>query len=125
MVPLGTAAISMDMVGCEADGALFAVSRVALSGTTDTALLQTQWQQASLLQMRAQGVPEAEEVRSLAPGGRALRVLHLLGQRPDDSAVQARLAWVVVGSDLFHLAVYAPPGAPDTTEPFFSGVTAP
>jgi len=124
-VQLGAAALSMDMVGCEADGALFAVSRVALSGTADTAVLQAQWQQASLLQMRAQGVPTVEEVRSAGPGGRVLRVLHLLGQRPDTSAVQARLAWVVVGSDLFHLAVYAPPGTPDATEPFFAGVTAP
>jgi hypothetical protein len=39
--------------------------------------------------------------------------------------VQAKLAWVGVGGDLLHLAVYAPRLTPELTEAFFDGIRAP
>lgn len=124
-VALGASPTPMEMVGCEADGALFAVSRVALASAADASRVQAQWQAASLLQMRSQSEPTANEASRAGSKALSLRVLSAVGQRGDGQPVQARLAWVVVGHDLFHLAVYAPVIAPDMSEPFFDGVTPP
>ena len=41
-------------------------------------------------------------------------------QRPDGSAVQAQLLWLNKGTDLYHVAVYAPTLRPEMTELLFS-----
>jgi hypothetical protein len=112
----------MEMVGCEADGALFAVSRVP-DGVAP-GVLQAQWQSATLQQMRAQAAPELE---AHVAGSKSLpvRVWEAQGRQADGQAVQAKLAWVGVGGDLLHLAVYAPRLTPELTEAFFDGIRAP
>jgi hypothetical protein len=44
------------------------------------------------------------------------------GRRPDGAEVQARLAWIISGGDVFHLAVYADQLPPDATDTFFSDI---
>ncbi len=123
MVPLGGHKLDMEMVGCEADGALFAVSRVAVPPGGDADQLQAQWQAASLLQMKAQGAPVLAPL-STSAHALPLRVLTASGEAGDGQTVQAHLAWVAVGAEVYHLAVYAARIRPEMAEPFFDGVKA-
>jgi len=112
------------MVGCEADGALFAVSRMHLSEGVAPETMQAQWQAATLQQMRA----KAEEASSYKMTGAKrlpMAVVVAQGQRADGKPIKANLAWVVVGEDLVHLAVYAEQLTQEHTEPFMDGVHAP
>jgi len=115
--------MEMEMLGCEADGALFAVSRVAVPSGGDADRLQAQWQAASLLQMKAQGSPVLAPLSTSAQA-LPLRGLTASGLGGDGTAVQARLAWVAAGTDLYHFAVYAARITPEMAEPFFEGVKA-
>ena len=121
-VQWGGQALEMEMVGCEADGALFAVSRIHLPPGTDPGQLQAQWQAASLLQMKAQGEPTTMPATSQARAI-AIQPIAATGQGSDGKALQARLAWVVSGAELYHLAVYAPQISPEMAQPFFDGIT--
>jgi hypothetical protein len=111
----------MEMVGCEADGALFAASRIRLPSGSDAGQLQAQWQAASLQQMKAQGEPKREPVTTHAPA-MVIQQITASGRGSDGKALQARLAWVVSGADLYHLAVYAARVSPELAEPFFDGM---
>lgn len=122
-VPLGGQSLDMEMVGCEADGALFAVSRVGVPPGGDAEQLQAQWQAASLLQMQALGSPVLAPLSTSAQA-LPLRGLAASGRAGDGRAVQARLAWVAAGTDIYHFAVYAARITPEMAEPFFEGVKA-
>ena len=123
-VQLGEHTVNMEMVGCEADGALFAASRVRVPDGVAPGVLQAQWQTASLQQMRAPALPES--VPHLA-GSKSLSVpvMTAQGHQANGQAVQANLAWVRIGGDLVHLAVYAPRLTPEMTQAFFDGIRAP
>ena len=123
-VQLGEHTVNMEMVGCEADGALFAVSRVRVPDGVAPGVLQAQWQSATLQQMRAQTPPELE-AHVAVPKSPPVRVWQAQGRQADGQAVQAKLAWVGVGGDLLHLAVYASRLTPELTEAFFDGIRAP
>ena len=120
-LPWAGQALEMEMVGCEADGALFAASRIRLPPGADPSQLQAQWQAASLQQMKAQGEPKLEPVTTHAPA-MATQQIAASGQGSDGKALQARLAWVVHGADLYHLAVYAAHVSPEMVDPFFDGM---
>jgi hypothetical protein len=123
-VQLGGQAFEMEMVGCEADGAMFAVSRVRLPPDLNAEQVRLLWQAASLQQMKGQAsaVTPAPSVRA-----QALRMdtIDAAGQGGDGRPVKARLAWVARGADLLHLAVYAPLIRPEMAEPFFDGIQSP
>lgn len=123
-VPLGAYSVAMEMVGCEADGALFAVSLVRVPDGVDAGVLQAQWQAASLQQMRSQ--PGLQQPLAVAgPPNSAMRAISAQGQGADGRPVQASLAWLTVGGELVQLAVYAPRLTQELTEPFFAGVRLP
>ena len=122
-VPLGGKSLDMEMVGCEADGALFAVSRIGVPPGAGADELQLQWQAASLLQMKVQGSPVLAPLSTSAQS-LPLRGLTASGQAGDGQALQARLAWVAAGTDVYHFAVYAARITPEMAEPFFDGVKA-
>lgn len=120
-VPMGVQNLDMEMVGCEADGALFAVSRVGVPPGSDAEQLQAQWQAASLLQMKAQGSPVLAPLSTNAQA-LPLRGLTASGQAADGRTLQARLAWAAAGTDVYHFAVYAARITPEMADPFFDGV---
>ncbi len=123
-VPLGAYSVAMEMVGCEADGALFAVSLVRVPDGVDAGVLQAQWQAASLQQMRSQPGLQQPLAIAGAPNS-AMRAISAQGQGADGRPVQARLAWLTTGGELVQLAVYAPRLTQELTEPFFAGVRLP
>lgn len=112
---LAAVPVTMSMAGCEAQGALFAISRVAVPVGADPATLEDAWRAAALLQMQAsQSQAQTAQQKPQSP---PMRLIHADGRRPDGSPVQASLAWVVEKGAVFHLAVYAQALDPALTEP--------
>lgn len=121
-VELAGAQRTLAMWGCEADGALFAVSHVRVDTPASARPLIAAWQKAALRNMSgatAQPVPFQVPVltsQTLEPGV----LLRTTGKHANSQAVQGQLAWFSRGTDVYHLAVYAPTLAPAMTDPFFT-----
>lgn len=115
---IGARDVTLSMAGCEAAGALFAVSHIPLADTGAPDGLVKDWRAATLANMHAISVVDSS---SAVPSGftTASRIA-VQGQRPDGSAVQGQLVWLVAGSDVFHLAVYGERLTPEMVDTFFS-----
>ena len=114
-VVLGERTVRMSMVGCETQGALFAISQVAVPPGTEAADLEQAWRSAALAQMQA----TQSEILTPAqrPQSPTLRLTRTSGLRPDGSPVHASLAWVTDKGSVYHLAVYAKALDATLTEP--------
>lgn len=112
---LGELPVRMSMAGCEAQGALFAISQVTVPAGTDAAGLEQAWRSAALAQMQASHI----EVLTLPqrPQSPTVRLIRASGLRPDGSPVQASLAWVADKGSVYYLAVYAKALDATLTEP--------
>lgn len=114
--------IDIGMLGCEAGGALYAVS-VAELGAPDQALaVQVQWQANVLGNMQATSSASSRFVVK----GATLQLdplrLAAVGVRPDGRPVQAQAVWFARGPHLYHAAIYAERISPEMSEPFFAGL---
>lgn len=112
----------MEMMGCEAGAALFAIAHVRLDDTNKIALAQAQWQTAMLGNMQAQGeqsVPFLPKGASAQP--QPVR-LSARGRRQDGSAVAAQGVWFARGPHLYHAVIYADTISLDVADTFFSGI---
>ena len=127
-VPLAGRALPLAMQGCEAGGALFAISRAQVGDATAVPAVLQAWQVSALAALRAEpGAArhvEAPRYTGL-PGLASAQWLQVSGQRPQAGAVQAQLGWLVLGSDIYHLAVYADHLGANMTEPFFTDISTP
>ncbi len=102
--------LRLQMSGCEAGGALYAISHVRVPGADQAVAVQTAWRSAALVNMQASAV-RSQPIRlgkSPASGGSALNLLSAQGTQPDGKPVQARLVWIVAGNHVYHVAVYGP-----------------
>jgi hypothetical protein len=114
--------IDISMVGCEAGGALFAIS-VAELGDPDRALaVQVQWQAHLLGNMQA-GV-SSNSAYVIKGAGAQLAPVRLIarGLRPDGRPVAAQGVWFARGTRLYHAVIYADTISQEQSEPFFSGL---
>lgn len=123
-VTLAGYSMDMEMVGCEADGALFAVSSLRVPKQLSPDLLQAEWQAATLRGMRGQASQETP-AGATGPKNLPLRLVSALGQSSDGQKLEASLGWATTGADMVHFAVYAPRLSRALTEPFFEGIRAP
>lgn len=128
-MPMGAQQVVLQMQGCEAGGATFAVSRMALPDAGQIGPALAQWKAASLGAMRAGAAQELPFV----PAGalavpQSVRVA-AAGQRADGSAVSVNAAWFARargnGIDLFQVALYANRIDPEVSAAFFSGIRFP
>lgn len=112
------------MWGCEADGSLFAVSRMPLATDTTPETLIAAWQTAALRNVRAQQTDALVFKPPQPNGGGQVHgvMLRVLGQQPNDQTVQTQLAWFSAEGAVYHLAVYGPQLTPAMLEPFFTEV---
>lgn len=110
----------IEMVGCEADGALFAASHIRAKGVDHASALRQAWQTATFATMQA-GSPVA--LPSVARA-QAVPVQQWTanGIGADGKPVQAHMAWWVSGADVFHVAVYAMKLRQEYTETLFDQV---
>jgi len=123
-VVLAKQTLAMEMVGCEAEGAMFAISHVQAQNAQVLEALLADWQASALAQMRA-GPAAPSPAQTLGRHPLPMLLMNAQGQDASGKAVQARLAWVRDGLDLFHFALYSPHIHEDMAKPFFSEIQAP
>jgi len=117
-VPLAGMDLRLAMVGCEADGGLYAVSHIRLAQGAQGQAVIDAWRAQALQGMRATQAPRVMPVPAL--GARpALMVYQASGINPRGQAVQARWSWVQHDQDIYHWALYAPVIRTEMDEPFF------
>lgn len=112
----------LSMWGCEAGGALFAVSHVRVDAPTTPEQVIAAWQLAALRHMPG-AVPQTMPFKAPAVAGQPPQpgvMVRAAGKRADGQSVQAQLAWFSRGADVYHLAVYASALTPAMTETFLT-----
>lgn len=124
VVPLGGRPTPLAMLGCDADGATFAVAIADVGDASQAASVLALWQDLALANMKA--VPASRQplplkVPGASPGVPVTR-LQAQGQRADGTAVSGQAAYFAQGSQLFQVVMYAPRIAPEVAETFFSSL---
>jgi len=134
-VQLADQDLTMEMMGCEAGGGLFAISHVRVKDDKHLNTVREQWRQQALTALRAtdvQDIPfqlktKANDQLAATAMPAALTVLPQLvsarGLRPDGSPVVARLLWIGSGNDIYHVAVYANQVSGETVDRLFTGLS--
>lgn len=102
-VELAGQKLTMDMAGCEAGTALFAISRVKAGEGVQVAAAMAALRQATLANIAS------PVVQPLAGSGDAQTSFDVLvdGRRSDGTPLQARLKWILAGQEIYQMAAYA------------------
>lgn len=112
----------IQMMGCEAGAALFAIAYVHLGEPEKIAVGQAQWQSAMLSNMQGQGAQSVPVLPKAATAQVAMVRLSAKGRRQDGSPVEAQGVWFARGPKLYHAVIYADKLSPEVAETFFSGI---
>jgi hypothetical protein len=117
--------LELRMLGCEAGGALYALSVVELGDAADALAVQVQWQANLLGTLQAN--TSASSPWGLKGAGSSLEPVQLnaQGMRPDGRPLAARAVWFAQGTRLYHAVLYANHISTEMSEPFFSGLELP
>ncbi len=122
-VPLGGVATELNMLGCDAGGATFAVASADIGDAARVSEVLAQWQKLTLANMKA--TPGAQvlplKVVGSAPVPSAVLV-KAQGQRGDGQAVTGHAAYFAKGTQVFQVVMYAGKAAPEASETFFSSL---
>ena len=129
-VQLGSQNTVLQMSGCEAGRALYAISHVHIADAAQVGATQAAWRQSTLANLQASVVQTQSlqlaklvsgKAQARAAGSAAAFNLETLnGKRPDGTPVQAQLAWLVKGQDIYHVAVYGSKLDQEMSELLFS-----
>jgi hypothetical protein len=118
--------VALDMQGCDADGATFAVSHVRLADTGQAAAALAGWQTATLRTLHATS-PQVQPFQ-IAGGQFGLRWA-VQGQRAHGRPLAAQAVWFAqpgpAGVDLYHALVLADTLDPAVADTFFAGLKLP
>ncbi|GKT22337.1 hypothetical protein [Acidovorax sp. SUPP3334] len=133
-VDLGGIEAELAMVGCEADGATFAVSHMVIEEPAQAGAVLAHWRTAVLARMQAPATGLADAAAtSFVPKG-ALSLPQSVrqqaqGRRADGSPVIAQAAWFarIEGRQarLYHAVVYTDMLRPAVADTFFDGLALP
>ncbi|BDT70809.1 hypothetical protein os4_03160 [Comamonadaceae bacterium OS-4] len=118
---IGDKTLSLAIMGCEAGGALFAISQVTVPDEAAARDTQSAWQQQALQSMRA-GAPVAAPWTS-PPWSKDAISIQATGVDPQGIPIQARLSWFRHEQNLYHLAVYAPKVSPEWALTFLEDIS--
>ncbi len=118
-VPLGGQPAAMQLLGCDAGGATFAVAVADVGEVARVPAVLAEWQAATLANMKA-GAPQ---VAPLKLKGAVQPVLVTAeGRRADGSAVTGRAAYFAHGTQVFQAVMYSGKLEADAAETFFSSL---
>ncbi|WP_100412081.1 hypothetical protein [Acidovorax sp. 69] len=128
-VELAGTPVELAMVGCDADGATFAVSHVALADPAQVGAALTHWRAAVLARLGAGAAASAKDTpyapRGALPLREAVRAV-VQGQHSDGSAVTAQAVWFARAAGpqvrLYHAVVYTAKPRPEVADQFFAGL---
>lgn len=122
-MPLGGQPTELNMLGCDAGGATFALAVATVPDASQLAALQAGWQAATLANMKATG---PGQTRPLKVPGASLQppavLVQASGQRVDGQPVQSQTAYFAQGRQLFQAVIYAGQLPADAAETFFSSL---
>lgn len=127
-VDLGAGTVDLSMIGCEADGATFAVSHMALAQPVEAGAMLARWQGAVLARMQAAQPTGAQApfvpAHALAVPQSVRVVAH--GRGPGGAPVVAHAAWFArlegTRARLYHAVVYAPDERGAAADAFFAAL---
>lgn len=119
---LGEHTLEITMMGCKADGALFAISFIQAKTPEQARTIMHSWKAASLSNMQAKNTidlqnPNISQARQIVVQDQLY--IQVNGADAKGKATQARLKWMVAGSQLYHWAVYTDEIKADSVEPLF------
>ena len=124
-VPLGGQPAELRMLGCEASGMTFAVAAADVGTADRVALVLTQWQKATLVNMKA-AAPSAGQHDALKVAGATSEPAPVLvtaqGQQSDGSPVSAQAAYFAQGTQVFQAVIYGKAIPPDVAQTFFGSL---
>ena len=136
-VPLGGRDVSLNMTGCDAGGATFAVAHATVDSASAAPVVLAQWRKAALANIAAvssRDVPVNAAVLSPAgnqpgnsPSAAATAPMRITaqGQGKDGKPVVMHGVWFAKDAQVFHAMVFAErmsPALTEATELFFSGL---
>jgi hypothetical protein len=120
---LGGQALEMQMAGCEADAALFAIAHADLGDSGKTEAAMKQWKTAMLGNMQAQERVQLSDFMTQGASAQPQPLrLAAKGRRQDGSTVAAQGVWFARGAHLYHAVVYADKLNQEAVDTFFSGI---
>lgn len=125
-VPMAGTTVALDMQGCDAAGATFAVSHVHLADARQASAALAGWQAATLANLQAASPPLPVPQPFELPGGQFGVRWIVVGQRADGHPVTAHAVWFArfqaEGVDLFNAVVYADRSDTAVADTFFTGM---
>lgn len=121
---IGGQKIQMEMMGCEAQGVMYAVSHARVPNASESQAVTVAWQNASFKQMLA-GTPQQTVFQTRGEKPATGQFFKLTGARSNGQVLEAQLAWLVFGNEIYHLAMYAQAISSEQADPFFSEVKIP
>jgi len=128
-VDLGRGSVDLSMVGCDADGATFAVSHAALADPARAGQALRHWRAAVLDHLGASAAAAATDTPYAPPGTlvlpEAVRTV-AQGPHPDGKPVFLQGVWFArtAGAQLrlYHAVVYTRTPRPELADQFFAGL---
>lgn len=128
-VALAGQSAQLQMQGCDAGDATFAVAVATLADASHADAALAEWQQLTLVNMKAGPVGTSAgdtQVTSFRPAGMLTGPPALMvkawGRRADGRAVAGQAAYFVRGPQLFQVVLYADAMNADTADTFFSSL---
>jgi hypothetical protein len=124
-VPMAGREVSLQVLGCDAGGATFALMQADTGNAARADEVLAQWRTATLANMRATA---SRQEPFVPPGATAVpQSVHVIasGQRADGSAVESHAAYFARGGQVFQAVIYADKLKPEAAEPFFSSIKLP
>lgn len=123
-VPMAGQPTELNMLSCDAGGVTFAVAVADVKDAAFAPAALTQWQSATLANMKAtpgqaSTSGAAFKLAGLASAGVLVKAT---GQRGNGQAVSSQAAYFAQGSQVFQVVVYADKLPPDVAETYFSGL---
>jgi hypothetical protein len=112
--------VELQMLGCEAGGATFALGWATLKDAARTGPALTQWRAATLANVRASAPADS---RLSVPGATDTALLTVAGgRRPGGGSVTSQAAYFSQGAQVFQAALYAERPDAEVVQTFFSGL---
>ena len=128
-VPLGSEAVAVDMAGCKAGGATFAVAHASASSAAQAESWMRAWRAATVQQLA--GTPVAETPTDLPRASTLVAPVRLDTQGPAGAgqAEAAHVLWFAQqrpdGMALYQATVVGTPSSSDALQTFFEGLRLP
>ncbi|HSI54994.1 MAG: hypothetical protein ACAH21_04130 [Ramlibacter sp.] len=122
-VPMAGRTVSLEVLGCDAGGATFAILFADIADPARSGEVLAQWRIATLANMRSSA---ARDLAFRPPGALGLpQSLQVFasGQRADGSKVESHAAYFAHGTRVFQAVIYSEQLTPEMAETFFSGLT--